>query len=133
GGVVDQHVEPAQRRDRVLHVGAHRVALGEVDAGDMDLVAVARDLGLGLLERRDVAGADRDVAPGFRDAERNRLANAAAAAADDGLLAREVDFHDAISPDPICSAQFADGSVSVSTPARRNTPMAQGPSRWESS
>src|SRR4051812_49679992 len=90
----------------------------------MDLVTVLGELGLGLLQGRDIAGADRDVAAGLGDAHGDRLADAAAAAADDGLLAREVDFHDAVSPRTVVAAQFADRRVSVSTAAREESSYA---------
>jgi hypothetical protein len=63
----------------------------------MGLAAELGDLQPGLLEGLGVAGADRYVAAARREAQRDRLADAPAAAANDGLLAREVYFHHQLS------------------------------------
>ena len=95
-GVVDQKVDAAQGSDGVAHVAAHLVAIRQIGAGGMGLAAELGDLGPGLLERLGITGADRDVAAAGREAQRNRLADAPAAAADDRLLAREIDLHEAL-------------------------------------
>ncbi len=63
----------------------------------MGLAAELGDRQPGLLEGLRVAGADRYVAAARREAQRDRLADAPAAAANDGLLAREIYVHHAIS------------------------------------
>ena len=88
---------PPSARDGLAHIAAHRVALGKVGAGGMGLAAELGDLRPCLLERLGIAGADRDVAAAGREAQRDRPADAPAAAADDGLLAREIDLHHQLS------------------------------------
>jgi hypothetical protein len=61
----------------------------------MSLAAELGDLGPGLLEGLGITGADRDVAAAGCEAQRNRLADAPAAAANNRLLAREIDLHEA--------------------------------------
>src|SRR5258708_40379006 len=63
----------------------------------MGLAAELGDLRPGLLEGLRLAGADRYVAAAGREAQRDRLADAPAAAANDGLLAREIYLHHALS------------------------------------
>ncbi len=96
-GVVDQEIHAAQGGDGLAHIAAHGIALRKVGAGGMGLAAEPGDLDTGLLERLGVAGADRDVAAARREAQRDRLADAPAAAANDGLLAREIYLHHALS------------------------------------
>src|SRR5437660_1544095 len=59
----------------------------------LDAVADARDLGRGRVQRRLVAGDDGDIGALLGQLERDRLADAAVAAGDDGHLAFELEVH----------------------------------------
>ena len=91
-GVVEQHVAAAERLEHVggqlLHGGAV-VHVGD-EVLDLDVEAVA-DFGLGLFQLVFVAGRDGDVRPAFGQAAGDRLADALAAAGDQGRAAGEVE------------------------------------------
>ncbi len=74
-------------------VAVDRRLVGEVAFARMRLDAVLADLRRGCVERVLAARADRDVGAAGREAERDRAADALAAAGDDDLLALETDLH----------------------------------------
>ena len=92
-GVVDQHVDAAQRLGRGRHPGGDGRRVGEVAGHGVDAVALARDVGARLLERRGAASAHGDVGAGSGELQRDGAADAAAAAGDEHALAIEIESH----------------------------------------
>ncbi len=80
-GVVDQEIDATQSGDGVAYVAAYRIAIGEVGARGMGLVAVLGDLGASLVQCLGIAGADGNIPAAGCEAERDRPADASAAAA----------------------------------------------------
>ncbi len=90
-GVVDEHVDLAQRAHGLLDHARAVLGLGDV-GGDGDAAAAERlDVALGLLEPLRAAGADRDVGAGLGEPGGERGAEPGRGAGDDGDLAVEAE------------------------------------------
>jgi hypothetical protein len=92
-GVVHQHVAAADRGGGFGDVAADRRRIGQVANAGMRDRAEGIDFGAGLLQRFLAARADGYRRAGAREAERDRATDPAAAAADDGPFAGEVEYH----------------------------------------
>src|SRR5262249_24696845 len=88
-GVVDHDVEPAPLGHRALDDAFDLVLLPNVDGNGKRAAAEVGDLLRDGLEMLELARAQRDVRTRARELDRNRLADAGAAARDDGGLAFE--------------------------------------------
>ena len=84
-----------KRGGHVRHHLLHRRVVARIRAElqHLDAVADARDVGRRRFQRRLVAGDDGDVDAFACQLERDRLADAAVAAGDDGHLAFELEVH----------------------------------------
>src|SRR5438552_4154285 len=88
-GVVDHHVEPPPLRHRALDHALDLVLLPDVHGHGERAPAEVGDLLGHRLEVLELAAAQGDVGAGARELDRDRLADAGAAAGDDGGLALE--------------------------------------------
>ena len=99
GGVAHQDVDAAERLGGRIDIGRQRLQVGHV-AG----LRMRRDAGCGdrVAHRRETvgaAGADRHRRAGLGETERDRAADAAAAAGDHRPLSRQIDLHPSGPPD----------------------------------
>ena len=92
-GVVDEDIEPAERLHGLRHIGRDLIGVSEIDAGSMGGDAERLDLLARRFQRPGPACADRDGRPARGEAERDRAADATAAAHDDHALAGEFPGH----------------------------------------
>src|SRR5207248_6161829 len=88
-GVVDHDVEVAPLGDRALHHRLHLVLLADVDRGRKRPASEVGDLLARRLEVLELTAAESDVGTRACELDGDRLADAGAAAGDDGGLAVE--------------------------------------------
>lgn len=88
-GVVDQNIDPAHRRHRLVDQNGHIILLAEIRLNGMK--AAAQRLNLrGRVVGNFAVDAD-DIASGLRQAQRHSLSQAGIATGHDGDLTRQVE------------------------------------------
>ena len=88
-GVVDQNIDPAHRRHRLVDQTAHIIILAEIRLNGVKAAAQRQHLG-GRIMGNFTVDAD-DIAPGLRQAQRHSLSQAGIATGHDGDLTRQVE------------------------------------------
>lgn len=88
-GVVDQNIDPAHRRHRLVDQTAHIILLAEIRLNGVKAAAQRQHLG-GRIMGNFTVDAD-DIAPGLRQAQRHSLSQAGIATGHDGDLTRQVE------------------------------------------